>query len=153
MLTHPRETADLQELEALWELPAHRPRRIGPELAERLSARIVKTLAWAWPVLLIALLTVEPDPQPGAQAPVWAAVLGDAFLLTLLAGVIARFAAGPRLGLGLFSAVGLMGIAGGVACRATAHHAGSWWVVETAVFSALALAAFAGLALAQRARA
>jgi hypothetical protein len=152
MLTHTRETADLQELEALWKLPARRTPRVGSELAARLSTRIVSTLAWAWPVLLISLLALEPAPQSNAHVAVWVEVVSNLLVLTLLAGVVARFATEPRVGLGFFASAGAMGIALGIGCRTTGHHAGSWWAVETVVFSLLALAAFAGLALAQRAR-
>jgi hypothetical protein len=151
MLTQTQETVDLRELEALWALPARKVPRVTPQLAGDTSTRIVKTLAWAWPLLLFALLAFEPTPEPNAQVPVWGALLSTLLLLTVLAGVIARFASEPRVGLGLFSAAGAMGIAVGIGCRATAHHAGSWWAVETGLFSALALAAFAGLALARRA--
>jgi hypothetical protein len=146
-----RPTTDLQELEALWDLPARRPRR-DPEFADRLSRRISRVLAWTWPALLVALAVFEPAPAPNVQIPLWAEIVGDVFLLALLAGIISRFAAGPRLALGFFAATGGMGMALGIACRTSGHHTGSWWALETAVFSALTLAALAGLALAQRAR-
>ena len=38
------------------------------------------------------------------------------------------------------------GVPGGIACRATEHHAGSWWIVETGAFAALAVASVACLA-------
>ena len=151
MLTRTPRKADLHELEALWELPAKRRQRVSPELAETLSRRLVKTLAIAWPALLFALIAFEPAPQPGATVPVWGEVLSYALLLAMLGGIIARFASGPRPGLGFFSAAGAMGIAVGIGCRATAHHSGNWWLVETALFSVLAVAAWAGLALTRRA--
>jgi hypothetical protein len=147
-----RPTTDLHELEALWDLPVRRPPR-DREFADRLSRRISRVLAWTWPALLVALAVFEPAPAPNVQIPVWAEVVGDVFLLALLAGIIARFAAaGPRPALGFFAATGGMGMALGIACRTSGHHTGSWWAVETAVFSALTLAAVAGLAFAQRAR-
>jgi hypothetical protein len=146
-----RPTVDLQELEALWDLPAQRPRR-DTEFADRLSRRILRVLAWTSPALLVALAVFEPAPAPNVQIPLWAEIVSDVFLLGLLAGIIARFAAGPRLALGFFAATGAMGMALGIACRTSGHHTGSWWAIETAVFSALTLASFAGLALAQRAR-
>ena len=102
--------------------------------------------------MVVALAVFEPAPHPNVQVPLWGEILSDVFLLALLAGIIARFAAGPRLALGFFAATGAMGMALGVGCRTSGHHTGSWWAVETAVFSALTLAALAGLALAQRAR-
>jgi hypothetical protein len=152
MLTRTRENADLQQLEAIWELPAKRAPRVTPEVARRLSDRLLKALAIAWPALLFALIAFEPAPQPNAHVPVWGEILSYALLLTVLAGVIGRFATTQRAALGLFSAAGAMGIAVGVGCRATAHHAGNWWAVETALFSVLAVAAWAGLALTRRAR-
>ena len=151
MAIRARPTVDLQELEALWHLPTRRS-RLDREFADRISRRISRVLAWTWPALLVALTVFEPAPAPNVQIPVWAEVVGDVFLLALLAGIIARFAAGPRLALGFFAATGGMGMALGIACRTSGHHTGSWWAVETAVFSALTLAALGGLALAQRAR-
>ncbi len=124
---------------------------MSPELAEALSRRLARTLAIVWPVLLFALIVFEPAPQPGATVPVWGEVLSYALLLTMLGGIIARVASGPRAGLGFFSAAGAMGIAVGIGCRATAHHSGSWWLVETVLFSVLAVAAWAGFALTRRA--
>jgi hypothetical protein len=151
MAIRTRPTADLQELEALWDLPARRS-RLDREFADRLSRRISRVLAWTWPALLVALAVFEPAPAPNVQIPLWAEIVSDVFLLGLLAGIIARFAAGPRLALGFFAAMGAMGMALGIACRTSGHHTGSWWAVETAVFSALTLAAVAGLALTQRVR-
>jgi hypothetical protein len=151
MLTRTPKTTDLQELEALWGLPARRRQRVTPERAAELSGRIAKTLAIAWPVLLLVLVKLEPDPRPGATVPVWSEVLSNGLLLGVLGGIIARVASGPRNGLAFFSAAGALGIAVGVGCRASAHHAGSWWLVETALFSVLAVAAWAGLALTRRA--
>ena len=152
MLTRTPRT-DLHELEALWELPARRRQRVSPERAGALSRQLARALAIAWPVLLFALIAFEPAPQPGATVPVWGEVLSYALLLAMIGGIIARVASGPRAGLGFFSAAGAMGIAVGIGCRATAHHAGNWWLVETALFSVLAVAAWAGLALTRRARA
>jgi hypothetical protein len=147
-----RPSSDLQELEALWSIPARRPPR-DRELADRLSRGISRVLAWTWPALLVALAVFEPAPAANVRVPLWAEIVADVFLLALLAGIVARFAAGPRLALGFFAATGGMGMALGIACRTSGHHTGSWWAAETAVFSALTLAAVAGLALAQRARA
>jgi hypothetical protein len=153
MLTRTPRTADLQELEALWELPARRRRRLTPAVAATLTARLAGTLAIAWPVLLFALIAFEPDPRPGATVPVWSEVLSYGLLFAVLGGIIARVASGPRSGLGFFSAAGALGIAVGIGCRASEHHSGNWWLVETVLFSVLAAAAWAGLALTRRARA
>ena len=43
--------------------------------------------------------------------------------------------------------LGALGVAIGISCRATAHHLGPWWIVETAGFAALtalSVACFAG---------
>ena len=151
MAIRTKPAADLQELEALWDLPARRPGR-DRAYADGLSRRISHALAWTWPAVVVALAVFEPKPHPNVQVPLWGEILSDVFLLALLAGIIARFAAGPRLALGFFAASGAMGMALGVACRTSGHHTGSWWAIETAVFSALTFAAAAGLALAQRAR-
>jgi hypothetical protein len=151
MLTRTPRTPDLQELEALWELPARRRQRVTPDVAAEMSGTIARALAIAWPVLLFALVAFEPAPRPGATVPVWSEVLSNGLLLAVLGGIIARVASGPRNGLAFFSAAGALGIAVGVGCRASAHHAGSWWLVETALFSVLAVTAWAGLALTRRA--
>src|SRR4051812_14851239 len=104
MLTRTPRTPDLHELEALWELPARRRQRVSPEFAGALSRQLARTLAIACPVLLFALIVFEPAPRPGAAVPVWGEVLSYALLLAMLGGIIARVAAGPRVGLGFFSA-------------------------------------------------
>jgi hypothetical protein len=154
MLTRTPRTTDpqeLEQLEALWELPAKRDPRVSPESAGFLSDLIVRKLAIAWPVVLFALIAFEPAPAPGAVVPWWGELLSVGILMTVLAGIIGRFATGPRLPLGFLSVAGALGIAAGVSCRATSHHLGAWWIVETVVFSLLAVAAWAGLAFAQRA--
>ena len=142
MLTRTPKTVDLQELEELWELPAKRDPRVRPESARFVSELIVRKLAIAWPVLLFALIAFEPAPEPAAVVPWWGELLSVTILMTVLAGIIGRFATGPRLPLGFFSVAGALGIAAGVACRAASHHLGAWWIVETALFGVLAVAAW-----------
>src|SRR3954449_4690225 len=112
MLTRtPRTTVpqELDELEALWQLPVKRDPRVSPESARFVSDLITRKLAIAWPVLLFALIAFEPAPEPGAVVPWWGELLSVGILLTLLVGVIGRFATGPRLPLAFFGAAGALG--------------------------------------------
>lgn len=128
------------ELEALWRLPAAaKPRR--------LYKRLLTALVFGWPVVLVFLFAAAPAAD--AAAPLWADALGGAFFLALVAAPLLGMSFGG-VGLGASAVAGAIGIALGVACRATEHHAGSWWMVETGAFAALTALSLACLAARRR---
>jgi hypothetical protein len=148
-LQRPRATEDpdalLAELEALWAVEAEpgAPRRPGRPYDELLAA-----VVWGWPAVLVTITLFAPSPS-GAYA-AWVAWASVALVIgPVLAGLVAI--SFPAVGLGVSVLLGGTGIAVGIACRATAHHAGGWWAVETCLFAGLAAASLACLALRLRA--
>jgi hypothetical protein len=136
---------DLDELELLWSAPAAEPS--APRSIARAAARVAlggHALAGAW----IAVLAVALAGTPAAEEvtpPIWTDVVLFGFLLALAgAGAAGRHA--PRVGFAASAVAGALGTVLGVACRATEHHTGGWWVYETAAFGALAALSLAGLA-------
>jgi hypothetical protein len=131
---------DVDELERLWEAPAREPSR------SRAAGR--RLLAWAVPVAWIAaivsLSVLEPTPHD-LQIPGWVDALSTIFFLVLAGSAFAALLRRAPIALaGSLAAAGI-GIVLAWSCRSTAHHLGSWWLVELAVFSGLA--ALSGAAL------
>ncbi|MDQ4019966.1 MAG: hypothetical protein M3188_09105 [Actinomycetota bacterium] len=145
------ETSDrtLAELEALWAAD------IAPEDAGRSGAawpyrELRAVVVWGWPAVLLTVALFAPAPAPGAAYAGWVVAASVALVLgPLVAGLVGI--AAPFAGLALSAALGGLGVAVGIACRATAHHAGAWWGVETGLFAGLAAASLACLALRRRA--
>ena len=138
----------LRELEALWEAPAAAEPRPSPR--SWAYGPLVRTLVGGWPAVLLAIVLVAPAAAPGEVYPAW--VVGASFAIffgPVLAGIVGGNGR-PGIGLALSASLAGLGVAVGIACRATAHHSGSWWAVETGLFAALA--AVSVLALAVRPR-
>jgi hypothetical protein len=138
--------AEVDELERIWEAPARKPSR-------RRSARL-RPIAWfvpiAWIAALVSLSVLEPTPHD-LQIPGWVDALSTIFFLVLAASAFAALV--RRAPIALAGSLGAAGIGVVLAwsCRSTAHHLGSWWLVELAVFSGLAaLSASALLSRRQR---
>jgi hypothetical protein len=147
--TRPGETnVELLELEALWEAPAvepeSKPRLIEP-LARFFAERGWRLLSIAWPVVLVSLF-LAPEPQQGEPAIPWYAwtlfALFSVALVGMLAASLGSFGSPLMWSLG----AGLLGLALGVGCLATSHHAGGWAAYEIGAFSALTLGSVAALA-------
>jgi len=139
----------LDQLERLWALPAvdRRPRR---KLASETYGLCVRALVFGWPAVILGIALLAPSPAPGATYSSWMVAAGIALTLgPIVAGYVG--AGFPMLGLGMSASLGGVGIAAGIACRATAHHMGAWWMVETALFACLAVVSVAALALRARA--
>lgn len=139
-----------RELERLWEVLSARPlppRRPAVAWERRGTYEpLLAALVWGWPTFLVALLLFTPAPQAGAITPVWVDLASVAILLGLPAtGFMARVL--PRASLVVSGLLGGLGIAVGIACRATEHHLGAWWLVETTGFAVLAALSVACLAL------
>ena len=149
VLQRPRATEDrdalLAQLEALWHAEA---KPVAPRRPRRPYDELLAAVVWGWPAVLLTIMLFAPSPS-GAYAGwvVWASValtLGP--VLAALVGI-----SFPAVGLGVSALLGGTGIAVGIACRATAHHAGGWWAAETSLFAGLAVASLACLALRLRA--
>lgn len=145
------EESSLEELEALWEASADGAREeFRPARRNAAYAVLARALAWGWPTVLLAIFFLAPAPAPDQTYAGWVVGASVAILLgPLVAGLLARSGwTGPALGLS--GTLGVLGIAVGVACRATAHHAGSWWIAETTMFAALTAVSLACLAVRSR---
>jgi hypothetical protein len=136
---------EVAALEALWEAPAAqkgsaRTRNVG---------RVRRPLGYAWGAVLFSLF-LAPAPEQEVATPWYAWVLLGAFTLAVL-GMFAVFAtSGMGLSFGASLVAGALGLAIGVGCLATEHHAGGWAAYEIGAFSALTLASGAGLLAARR---
>ena len=139
-----RETLD--ELEALWALPERpeRRRRRWRIAAEAEVSAAARVYALVWVATIVVVGALEPAPAANVQPPAYWYAASAVFWTALGAGLLSL--KGPRrLALGCFAAMGFAGIALGVACRTSGHHAGSFWLVETLVFGLLGLACAARL--------
>jgi hypothetical protein len=138
--TKPRADRELAELEQLWEAPAAKPhvrRRRNLDAFKR-------PLGFAWGVVLLSLF-LAPAPEQEVATPWYAWVLLGAFTLAVI-GMFAVFAtSGMGLGFGASLVAGALGLAIGVGCLTTEHHAGGWAAYEIGAFSALTLASAIGL--------
>ena len=147
--TRPGETnVELLELEALWQAPAVEPkpkRRVAAPVAGFFAARGWRLLSIAWPVVLVSLF-LAPEPQQAEAAIPWYAwtlfSLFSVALVGMLAASLGSFGSPLMWSLG----AGLLGLALGVGCLATSHHAGGWAAYEIGAFSALTLGSAAALA-------
>jgi hypothetical protein len=137
----------LDELEALWALPERRAkarRRRWRLAAESDVAAAARLYAFVWIGTIVLVGALEPAPAPGVQPPGYWYAATAVFWSALGAGLLSLL--GPRrLALGCFATMGFAGIALGVACRTSGHHAGSFWLVETLVFGLLGVACAARL--------
>ncbi len=139
-------TDDVRALEELWSAPAYGERKVEQRRLPLVPGVLV---AAAWLAFFFVMLPFEPEPEPGMSNPMW----GDALVVSLLLVLVAAGAVGPALSKAGFGLAGIGGLLLGViavACQATAHHMGNWWLAELG--AALALTALAAAGLAQRLR-
>jgi hypothetical protein len=144
-----REAEEVESLEALWRRPSAEARRQPPRrsLARHLNAVLVA----GWAVVLAGVLLFAPASNPEAATPLWTDLaLGVWFAALVAAGGFAFMGLGRAALVGSAVAAGC-GVALGISCRATEHHSGSWWLVETAAFAGL-LALSLGALASRRAR-
>jgi hypothetical protein len=143
--TRPQPDKELAELEALWEAPPAQT-----EVSRKLNlARFRRPLGFAWGAVLLSLF-LAPAPEQEVATPWYAWVLLGAFTLAVL-GMFTVFAAsgiGESFGASLVA--GALGLAIGIGCLTTEHHAGGWAAYEISAFSGLFLASAAGLFAARR---
>jgi hypothetical protein len=138
------EAPSADELEELWAAPAREP-----DVSHRPLPGLNRILAWGWGVFVVSIF-FEPAPAPNAVYPVWGYVLSAAFFAALLVAGLFAVRGATRLSLGAASAAGLAGLALAIGCRATAHHAGAWWLYELG--ASAALLALGAIALARSPR-
>jgi hypothetical protein len=135
-------TDDVRALEELWSAPAYGERKVEQRRLPLVPGVLV---AAAWLAFFFVMLPFEPEPEPGMSNPMW----GDALVVSLLLVLVAAGAVGPALskaGFALAGIGGLLLVVIAIACRATTHHMGNWWLAELAVATALTALAAAGLA-------
>jgi hypothetical protein len=147
-----RDRADqIRELEELWAAPS------APEPARRSShARSLPQIpgalvAGGWLAFFAMVLVAEPAPSADVHTPLWGDLLVGANLVALFAAALV----GPLFGRFGFAAAGIAGCLGmaiAIACTATGHHAGNWWLAELGVTAALTGLAATGLAQRLRGR-
>lgn len=145
--TKPRADEELAALEALWEAPAAQP--AAPRRRSLDGFR--RPLGYAWGAVLFSMF-LAPAPEQDVATPWYAWVLLGAFTLAVL-GMYAVFAtSGIGLSFGASFVAGALGLAIGVGCLATDHHAGGWAAYEIGAFAALTSASAAALAAQRRRR-
>jgi hypothetical protein len=131
-------TTELEQLEELWRAPA--AEKPAPARRRRIPLpRVGPVLAYYWAAFLV-LIAFEPVPPEDVPVPLWGTMVVLAFLTSLIAA--GAFALMRRLPLafGASALAGGLGIVVAIGCKTTAHHAGSWWLIETvAMAGALAL--------------
>jgi hypothetical protein len=141
--------ASLGELERLWAVSpdAEGARPSASSGRQRRAYRaLVRALTVAWPAVLVAVFVFAPAPTPDVSYPAWVVGASLAVLLGPLVAGLLGVKGLPTAALVTSFALAGLGIAVGVACRATAHHTGGWWIAETAAFAALAGISLACLA-------
>lgn len=142
---------DVDELERIWAEPARDAAEEGPRRAELPEGvvRLQQLVGWGWPAFILLAALVAPAGAEDVPRAAWVDPAGWTMLALLPLGYLGLMAL-PRLGFGLFAGAGALGFALGIDCRASAHHLGAWWMVETAILAGLACAAVAGLVLLSR---
>jgi hypothetical protein len=142
---------EIRELEELWAAPAA-PEPTRRSTRTRTVPRIPGTLiAGGWIAFFAMVLVVEPAPSADVHTPLWGDLLVGANLVALFAAALV----GPLFGRFGFAAAGIAGCLGmaiAIACTATGHHAGNWWLAEFGVTAALTGLAATGLAQRRRGR-
>jgi hypothetical protein len=114
--------------------PAELEAMLGTEPRPRLGSK-PRGLVFAWIGTMSFLFLFEPPPD-NPSIPLWAALVSMGFLAAVSATL---YGLGSKRGWAL-RASGMTagaGMALAAACAQTGHHAGLWWAVELAAFTAL----------------
>jgi hypothetical protein len=131
------EGAELEQLERLWNAPAADVRPEPHRLTRWLAAHGWRVLSFAWPAVLLSLF-LAPTPADETAVPWYAWTLLGVFWLSLvgmLAAALGSFGGPLRWSL----VAGALGVALGVGCLTTGHHASAYGIYELGAFSALTL--------------
>lgn len=140
--------ARLDELEALWRLPAAAPpMESTPRWARVLAGRLLKL----WLGFLGAIFVFQlAGPEPQGSTPLVADLALPGWAVLAVVGFRLLDRGRTVLSFSCAALAGAHGIAVGIACRAAEHHLGSFWLVETVGFAALTALALGGVAGASR---
>lgn len=133
--------------ERLWEAPPYRPALARATAA--LAPWLPRALALAWLATMVVLLGFEPTPSE-VTPPLWADLVVTVFFLALATSAFAALTRHGRVALWASLGAASVGLLLGWACRATAHHIGSWWLVEVGIFAGLLALTAASLAARRR---
>ena len=138
-----RDAEEIQRLEELWRAsPSEAPATPAPtRTRQRPWLGALLTLGW-----LGFLVSVFFEPAPDhPNTPLWGEYLILSFWLTLLGAAILGIARTGRRAYAAATIAGVLGIGLAVACRATEHHLGGWWLYELGATGALTALGAAGL--------
>jgi hypothetical protein len=136
-----RRLATAEELQRLYESS---PDAVETRPARDLTRPIVtvsdagaRRLLIAWVAVLGIIFVFEPTPADAdAAIPLWADLAATGFVLSFF-GTMVGLATRRPWGIGAsLAAVGFGGVLA-VACAATGHHVGAWWLYELIAFAGL----------------
>jgi len=139
----------VDDLERLWAAPAVPEPSLVRGRRRRFPTVPGRAVGGGWIAFFLGVRLFEPAPTHEAATPLWGEVVVASFVLALAVGALV----GPlfvRFGFAAATIGGSLGMVVAIACRATGHHMGAWWLVELGV--AAALTGLAGAGLAQRLR-
>jgi hypothetical protein len=141
MATTEERLATADELEKLYEgsPPAVEPRSTdgGGRAVVTVSDSGARRLMISWVVVLAIIFIFEPTPaNADASIPLWADLAATGFVLSFIGTVVGLSTRRP-IGIGASLATVGFGSVLAVACAATGHHVGSWWLYELIAFAGL----------------
>jgi len=149
----PEALAEIERLEELYALPAARrrlpPSGLSSRLRPLLSGGLGAVLALGWVGFLVAV-GFAPAPDPEVAVPLAAALAAAAFFLALGASALLAWLRAPVLAYAAAVGAGLLAGSLALACKATEHHPGAWWLAELGGSAVLTALAVAGLRRARR---
>jgi hypothetical protein len=135
---------EIQALEELWAAPAAAEPRPAAERRKSFPLVPGAVLAGAWLAFWFVMVPFEPEPAAGMANPLWGDILAWGLILSVLAAG-ALGPALPKVGFALAGLSGLLLAVVAVACKATTHHMGSWWLWELGAATVLTGLAAVGL--------
>jgi hypothetical protein len=142
MGTTEKRLQEVQDLEKIWELPSDE--RPAPEPGRR-SFDAERFVPGAWIAVMASIILFQPAPSdPHAAVPAWGLTLVTIFWAGLFATIFGLVGNRPW-GMRASVATAGLGMAVAVACLATDHHTGAWWVYEMGAFTALGVLSLAAL--------
>ena len=144
------EAPSVEELERLWLAPAREPEPPARHPRAAVAGTWLGRLSpLAWLGSLVVLMGFGPDADTPV-VPLWADVVATALFLALAGAAVLAMMRLRSAALTASLAAAAAGILLGWGCRATAHHTGSWWMVELGLFAGLFAVSAAALALGRR---
>jgi hypothetical protein len=135
------------------DLPPAQP-DLAPPRSGATSSRyelLSRAAGYTWVAAMLYSFFVAASFAEDVPRPLWLELAGWTVLLGIFAGAMV-LSTRPRAGWLVFAALGAVGVAAGIGCRAAHHHAAHWWISETALFAAAALCSLAAARVAPRRR-